>query len=753
MTNAFLLSVTLQLRVLAAVALVCLASASGSAEGPPAPVNRPKIGLVLEGGGALGLAHIGVITWLEEHHIPVSYVAGTSMGGLVGGVYATGRSPAEVRELVESINWNDVLRGQVPFKNLDFRRKQDSVVYPGSIEFGLKKGIQFPEGFNSGQEVQFILDRVALPYSTIEDFDQLPIPFACVATDLVSGKKFVFRSGNFATAMRSTMSLPGFFSPVHVDGHIFADGGLLDNLPVDVAKEMGADITLAVYLETQPMSPTENLSSFGVLGKSVSVMIAANEVHSMEMADVLITVPLAKFNTMDYSQANALIKAGYDAAQSKEAVLSRFSVDDATWQQYLTARAARRRQTPKPEFVEVAGTDPHSAEAIQKDFQPAVNQPVNNEQIQKTILDIQGDGRYASLNYSMVDKDGTPGLLVTADEKSYAPPIVRPQITLDGSQYNNVLFSIGARITFMNVGSYGTELRNDVIFGSEYGLHTEYYHPVRVGSNWFVAPQVILDSNAFNGYTSSGMLASIYRVKQAGGGVDFGYQLGRSQEFRVGYISEYLKYSLQVGENTEPTVSGREGYAKFQYTLLHVNDPVIPTTGQEGVFRTQWFEAYPSPTKAYTIPAFPLSQGGISQFVPLSERNTVIFSGGGGTVYGTNNANIGLPVFSLGGPHVFAAYGTNEILTNEYGYGQLGYLRKLATLPPFIGGNLYVLGRLEGGVYQRVDTPLGQPAQYRNPADVAAGLIVNTIFGPVLIGGAVGDAGHQRFFFSLGRVF
>src|SRR5271156_5415305 len=309
---------------------ICLAAVLLFISAPPAlsqdvaggqvVAKGPTLGLVLEGGGALGLAHIGVIQWLGENRIAVSYIAGTSMGGLVGGVYATGRSPAEVRELVESIDWNNVLRGQVPFENLDFRRKQDSVLYPGSIEFGLKKGIQFPAGFNSGQEVQFILDRVALPYSTIENFDQLPIPFGCVATDLVSGKKYVFSNGNFATALRSTMSLPGFFSPVRVDGHVFADGGLLDNLPVDVAKQMGADLTVAVYLETQPMAPTENLSSFGVLGKSISVMIAANEVQSMEAADVLITVPLAKFDTMDYNQANALIKAGYEAAQSKAGV-------------------------------------------------------------------------------------------------------------------------------------------------------------------------------------------------------------------------------------------------------------------------------------------------------------------------------------------------------------------------------------------------------------------------------------------------
>jgi NTE family protein len=713
----------------------------------PHDPNAQKIGLVLEGGGALGLAHIGVITWLEEHHIPVSYVAGTSMGGLVGGVYATGRSPAEVRDLVESINWNDVLRGQVPFQNLTFRRKQDSVVYPGSIEFGIKKGVQFPAGFNSGQEVQFILDRVALPYSTVGSFDQLPIPYGCVATDLDSGKKYVFLSGSFATAMRSTMSLPGFFSPVRVDGHLFADGGLLDNLPVDVAKQMGAAITIAVYLDTNAAPKPANLSSFGVLGKSISVMIAANEVQSMEAADVLVSVPLAKFDTMDYAQSNELIKAGYDAAQSKAAVLSRFSVDDATWQQYLADRTARRRQTPKPEFVEVAGTDPHSAKAIEKDFQPVLNQNVNSDQMQKKILDIQGDGRYASLNYSMVDKDGKPGLLIDATEKSYAPPIIRPQITLDGSQYNNVLFSLGARITFLNVGSYGSELRNDVIVGSEYGLRTEYYHPLRIGSKWFVAPQVLLDSNQFNAYTNSGSLGSVYRVKQAGGAADFGYQLGRSQEFRLGYATEYLSYSLQVGENTEPTISGRDSYMQFQYTALHTDDPVIPTTGQVANFNTRWYDAYPSPISALSIPTFFSSQGAVSQFVPVSQRNTFVIGVGAGTIYGSDPIRIGLPVFNLGGPRLFAAYGTNEILTNNYGYGQLSYLRQLAQLPPFLGGKLYFIGRFEAGTYQTVEN------EFRRPVDGVGGVIVNTIFGPVLIGGAGGDAGHYRFFFQLGRVF
>src|SRR6267378_6492057 len=243
--------------------------------------KRPKLGLVLEGGGALGLAHIGVITWMEEHRIPVSYVAGTSMGGLVGGFYATGRSPAEVRQLINGIEWDQVLSGDTPFQDLSYRRKQDAREVPGQLEFGLRGGLKFPSGFNTGQQVNLVLDEVALPYSEIPSFNDLPIPFACVASDLVSGKPHVFRDGSLALAMRSTMSLPGIFTPVRSGKHLYADGFLLDNLPIDVGKEMGADVELGVHLETAPMDPNTNLSSFGVLGQSISVMSAVNVLHSM----------------------------------------------------------------------------------------------------------------------------------------------------------------------------------------------------------------------------------------------------------------------------------------------------------------------------------------------------------------------------------------------------------------------------------------------------------------------------------------
>lgn len=247
------------------IAGVVLSTTSALPQNPllPADTGRPKLGLVLEGGGALGLAHIGVIEWMEEHRIPVSYVAGTSMGGLIGGLYATGRSASEVRQLVEGIDWDAVLNGQTPYSDFTFRRKEDARDFPSTLEFGLRKGLQFRAGFNSGQQVSLILDRIALPYSELSSFNDLPIPFACVATDLRSGKPHVFRSGSLGLALRSTMSLPGLFTPVRSGDHIYADGGLLQNIPIDIAKEMGADMVLGVHLETAPLDPEAPLSSFG----------------------------------------------------------------------------------------------------------------------------------------------------------------------------------------------------------------------------------------------------------------------------------------------------------------------------------------------------------------------------------------------------------------------------------------------------------------------------------------------------------
>lgn len=730
------------MRTFLALLLVCLTASFCLSQNPPSAGNRPKIGLVLEGGGALGLAHIGVITYLEEHRIPVSYVAGTSMGGLVGGVYATGRNAAELRQVVTGIDWDQVIGGQVPYVDLSYRRKQDAHDYPSNLEFGLHKGLQFPSGFNSGQQVDLILDRIALPYSEISNFNELPIPFACVATDLLAKREHVFRDGPLELALRSTMSLPGIFSPVRVEGHIYVDGGLLNNIPINVAKEMGAEYLLGIHLQTAALNPNAQLSSFAVLGEAISVMIAANEDRSKPHADLLVSVPLEKFTAMDYNQADAIIKLGYEAAAANAEKLAELSVDEATWKQYLAERESRRRTAPIPQFVDVVGVPPDVARPLADELSGYAGKPVDTAALDNRINELDGRGAFSAVSYSMVTKDGKQGLQIEPQPKPYSPPIVRPLITINGADYNEVFFSMGARITFLDFGGYRREWRNDVMVGTQYLLRSEYYRPFSALSPWFVAPRIGLDSSQYPVYDGNN-LVSVYRNRTIIGGLDFGYAFGRTGELRLGYEGGYQRFSPQVGSIKElPTVSGGTGDVRLQYTFQTVDDSVLPRKGENITFYTKYFNANPGATAG-----FPVSELQVQSFFRLDKTNSIFVNGYGGSSYGYKT---GVPVFPLGGVTRFVAYGTNELLTNQYYLGQAGYIRTLKTLPALLGSTIDFLGMFEVGKTWQL--PFGPKPLYL-PGDVVGALIVKTIFGPVEVGGAVGNYGHAKFFFQLGRIF
>jgi NTE family protein len=706
-------------------------------EASPSP--EPKIGLVLEGGAALGLAHIGVIKWLEEHRIPVSYVAGTSMGGLVGGLYATGNSPAEIQTLVDGIDWDVVLRGEVPYRDLSFRRKEDAEEYPNGMEFGIKDGLRFPEGFNSGHQVGLILDQIAVPYSGVRSFDELPIPFACVGTELIHDKAHVFREGSLSLALRSTMSLPGVFTPVRSGGNVYVDGGLLDNLPVDVAKQLGAELTIAVHLATKPLGVNEPLSSVGVLGQSISVVIAANELRSIEMADILVPVPLEKYTGLDYKKSAEIIKLGYEAAANKASVLSRLSVDEAAWQAYLVRRNARRRTMPAPQFVEVTGTKPKLATEIENQLSNYIGKPLDTVKFDRDLTYLLGNGRFASLGYQMIEKDNRTGLQIIAREKEWGPPDIRPLIAIDGGQYDLVQFRFGGRITFFDVGSFGAEWRNDVIFGSEHKIASEYYRPFGKSLRWFVAPQGFVDNNSQDFFYKGDLLAQ-YRNRQAGGAFDFGYQPSRTSEMRLGYLAAQQKIYPQAGALSIGTLEGRIGNTSLRFHLDRRNEAIIPTDGGEASFRSSWFDSNPGAPSG-----FALSELRMTKFIPVGTPS-IFVSADGGTTYTYHKT--GFPPFLLGGGPDLVAYGKNEFLTNQYYLFKGGYIQPLWEMPPLIGKRIYAVAAVEGG--KVFDLP---PSQSTVPGDISLSLIMNTIFGPVSIGGAAGATGHYKFFYQVGRVF
>jgi NTE family protein len=705
-----------------------------------APRARPKIGVALEGGGAMGLAHIGVLKWFEEHHIPVDYVAGTSMGGLVGGFYATGMSPDELKTLINGMDWRKILSDRTPYEDLAFRRKEDQRAYPNSLIFGLRGGLTLPAGLNAGHQIGLLIDRVTLPYDEVPSFDALPVPFRCVATDLVSRKPYVFKDGSLAVALRATMSIPGAFSPVHDGKAVFVDGGLLNNLPTDVVRQMGAEIVIAVHLERGPVEAKDIQSVFSVLDHSVNAMLEENELRSLEQADAVISVPLAEFRMRDYAKSEQIMKRGYEAANARARLLEAFALDDADWQEHQRVREARKRgDAPVPQFIQVEGTSEHGATDVSRYVKRFQGKPVNPEKLDEVLTRLTGVGRYDSAGYRLIEKNGQTGLLVQVVEKNYAPPMFQTAFEVDGSQSGNVDFTTGTRFTFMDVAGFRSEWRTDVLLGNTYGIQTELFRPFRAESRWFFAPHADASDTTFQIYAKNDPLAD-YRIYRINIGGDVGYSFGRFSELRVGYEVGSLNTKLRLGSPEIPSVQGRVGQTRLHYLLDHTDDPVIPRRGFSAESNFRWFDQSPGATGG-----FPSMDLKLRYFQPITKPASLFVESEGGTTFGSSST--GVPQFFLGGPEHLSAYGQNEFHGNQYYLFRVGYMHDLLTLPPFVGKKVYAVGSYEIGKMYGVTTG----SEF--PNDVAAGLLAETALGPFFIGGSVGDSGHRKWFFQLGRVF
>jgi NTE family protein len=732
----------LGIRSIAALLAVLLIISSAEAQEPETkPAGRPKVALVFEGGGALGFAHIGVIEWLEAHHIPVDDVAGTSMGGLVGGLYASGMSPKEISDFVEGINWNAVLSGQIPFPALSYRRKEDKLAFPNRLEFGLKHGFSIPNGLNSGSAVGLLLDEKMLPYYDLKSFDDLPIPFRCVATDLVSGQEHVFKDGSLAQAMRSTMSIPGVFAPVEHNGQVYSDGAAVNNLPVDVARTMGPDIVIAVYLDTGSFDNKYLNSLVGVAGRNVSLMVSANELKNMKDANILLKADVSKFTAGDFEKSAEIIPQGVKVAQEHATELEKYAVSDTEWEAYLAQRNSRRRTNlPEPKFIDVYGMHGTLKTQIDNAMAKYVNQPIDTQKIENTITDLQGMGLYSSISYNLIDKDGQTGLLVRPRLKNYGPPFLNVGVFLSSNDSNDIQFGFGGRATFFGLVGPGSEVRVDASIGQLAGVAGELYKPIIPGKRFFVAPRAYY-AHTIAAFFSGSQQLSQYTEEKNGFGVDLGYQFSSKAELRVGEDYQWYGETLRIGEPIEQAfhITPLVTNVKFQY--LGEDSVQVPTRGTE--IQTQYNYSTRSP---FNSTGYSQWYATIEHFTPIKSRGIIFGSGSGGTSFG--ETNLGLAGFSLGGPLRLSAYHRGELLGSDYFLAQAGYLHRLFKLNPVIGDAVYATGFYEiGKIWNGV---AGTPTL---PNDVAAGVIIKSLFGPIYGGGSVGDSGHHTWFFGLGRIF
>jgi len=711
------------------------------------PKKRPTVGLVLSGGGARGFAHIGVLKVLEANHVPVDYVAGASMGALVGALYAMGKTPAEIEDLVAKLNWPRLLQ-RTSVSDLSFRRKEDRQNIPVAITLkGQGSDLKLPNALNSGHEIGLLFDQITLPYSSVTNFNDLPIPFHAVGTDMLSGNAVVLKSGSLSRSLRATMSIPGIFAPVELDGKYLADGGLVDNIPTDLVKAMGADIVLVVNIES-PIGGREVLESLpGVLSQTINVATIDNSRRSLRQADLIIAPDLGNYSLADFSKSKEIIDLGAKGAEEKAGLLRSLSLNDADWAEHLAARRNRLLPgtPPVPELVAVVGEGPESTEIIKRKLgDKYTGAPLDDKkqaELAHDLTELTGTARFESLNYQLGTEQGKPALIIGSYSiTGRGSKLTRLELGMDVNSVTSdtLNFNLLARLTSFDVGKHGTEWRNDIQIGSNLFLASEYYSPIG-RSGFFIAPKVSYDRHGIDLFTGGETIAR-YSTQDARLGVDLGYGFNSRSELRAGYAFGYQSGTRQIGDPVLPDVSGTYSTAGVRWTYDSLDNTVVPTRGVLSRNSVNYYFKTAGLRGNLTQ-----AESRSSAFHSVDDRNIIFGFGGFGNSFGETAPF--LRQFALGGLFHVGGYGTGEFRGSNYLQGGMGFLHSPSSFPTILGRKIYLGAWYEGGtMYEKFSQ-----AAYRQ--SVSGGSIVDTPIGPIFVGGGVNESGNGQFYFSFGHIF
>jgi len=706
---------------------------------------RPRIGLALGGGAARGFAHIGVLKWFDEHRIPVDAIAGTSMGGLIGGAFASGMTPAEVEALVASMHWDVMLSPDAPFADKSFRRKEDARAFPTDLAVGLRGGLSLPAGLSMGQPADIVLGRTAMPYYALATFDDLPTPFRCVAADLRKSEIVVFDRGWLAQAMRATMAIPGVFTPVTIGDQVLVDGGVLNNLPADVVAAMGADIVIAVDVSNELVRHKPGQSLLGVLFDALDVMMRDNTRRSLRLATLVLKPELKGFWGTDFDKAPQLIARGYAAAEARRAELERFALAPADYEAYRAARMSRRRTLlPPPVSVEIEGVDAAEATRLRSRFAPFVGRPLDEAAVERELALLMGTERYMSATYRLVGDGLRPGMVVTVKPKTWGPPFVLVAADLRNNPSTGIGATGRARVVLADITGPGDEGRIDVALGTLTGIGAEWYRPLgRTGL--FFAPRGHIEQSRFNVFDGSAFRAEYNRVSSRAG-ADVGFTSGNRLELRAGYHVEHLDGRTKVGEALVPRIDGTQAFFEARATYDGQTGAVVPERGLyvKASLRkfTRAAKTVPAVEGATSDPPSLLSgEADALLFAPVGRRGRLFFRASGGTSFGSTAV---INAFALGGPFALGALNEGELRGSHFVLGSAGYLHQVYRFAQGAAGAIYVGGWIETG--SAFDRWRGTHMR----TNLSVGLIVDTPLGPVSAAYSLGFDGRNRFYASLG---
>lgn len=708
--------------------------------------TRPRIGLALGGGGARGIAHVRILKQLEALNIPVDCIAGTSAGALVGALYASGSTPEQIEQVVLSTEWLSLFTDTLPRRDRSLRRKADDYAQLAPIGIGLGgegKAVALAGGVSEGEKLIALFERATGGSRVSGRFDDLPIPFRAVATDINTGQPVVLAEGNLPMAMRASMSLPGIFRPVVIDGHVLLDGGLSNQVPIDVVRAMGADRVIAVDVGT-PLKPLDRDASLvdviSQLSGFLTTRSAQAQLDSLGTQDLLISPDLTgKVATGDFDKAPEALRIGQLAAEQAAPALRAFAQTPQVYTQLAAQRVQRERPvgTARIEFVEV---DNHTgyADALLLGYLPVrIGEPLDIKGMQAGVLRAYGMGTLASINYEVREREGRTGVFVSAYPKPNGPIYLEAGLSLSNDLEGNHESNLRAGLLFSPLSPYGAEARIALQLGSEPGLTGQYYRPFDLHNRYAFQVGGGFQTRSFNLYDEAGDKIARYRVRRTGGTLALVRNVSNVLALSVGVERYTGNAEVEVGDPTIPRVNFEEGAWIAQATLDDIDSVYFPRDGY--LVNAGTYQSSPALGADARFGQLDLDAVAARSFgrhaLQLGLRYHVTSSG---TAPVQN-------LYRLGGRWRLAGFQHNQLTGQDYALGFTGYTYELGKL---LGRSAQVGGTLEyGNAWQR-----------RSEMSLSDGIWNGSVFlgfdswiGPLIFGMGFREGGENVLFIELGQ--
>jgi len=735
----------------AALGLLVPASAMAQAPEPvAAAAHRPRICLALGGGGARGMAHIGVLRALERMQVPVHCIAGVSIGAIVGSLYALGMDIDGLEKVARETDWDAMFSDRPPRNELSFRRREDDLSRLVDFDIGFSGGeFRFPRGLIQGQNLQVFLRRLAKPRSMVKDFDRLPIPFRAVATNLEKGESVWLDHGELPRAVRASMAVPAIFAPVQVDGQLLVDGGLLANVPVEAARGMGADVVIAVDVG-YPLRDRSGLdSAFDIADQTVTLMMRHGTKHQLALLgadDVLLVPGLADASSADFMRGDEFMDIGESAAEAAAGQLARYALSPQGYAQHLARRAshAPEETSPRVAAITVSNRSKMSEKAIEARISQRPGEALDLDALERDLQRVYGLGVFESVDYVLKAQQQDVVLQVNAREKSWGPNFLQMGILLENRFDGDADITIAARYNMTQVNKLGAEWRSDLRIGVDGLFRTEFYQPLSYGSPYFVAPSFELFDRTLEIY-QDGVIAPLGEVRYITGqaGLALGKEIASDAEIRLGAEFGRAQRRIKVGDPLDPGLADRDfdiGQLYAQAGVDTLDKAPVPsdgtlarvqaTLGREAAGASGDFERYElNYLSAWTF-----------------GRNTWYL---GLDLGATESAEETSELFSLGGFLRLSGLNRNQLSGKQLALARVIYMRHLSmggfgSLPFYFGTSLEY-----GGTWQ-------EPDQVDWPDAIFAGsafLMLDSIIGPIYLAGGMAEDHRYAVYLAIGRAF